>query len=61
MLTVVKCVAGFLTTLTLGVLVLNGMHQLARINEAKADATKVIFWHCGPKGHEYEKVCNASP
>ncbi len=61
MLTVAKCVAAFFISLTLASLMFYGLHQIARINEAKADAVQVIFWHCGPLGHEWEKVCHATP
>jgi hypothetical protein len=53
------CLAGFAIAFTLASLAFHGLHAVARINEAKADVARVMFWHCGPAGHEWEKVCHA--
>lgn len=55
------CLAGFAASTTLAWLMFVGFHQIARITETKTDVARVMFWHCGPAGHEWEKVCHAAP
>ena len=62
MLTVAKCVAAFFISLTLASLMFYGLHQIARINEAKADAVQVIFAHIADRwATSGRKVCHATP
>lgn len=58
MRTLKTCLAGFAASMTLAWLMFAGLHQVERINETTA-APPIFYWHCGPLGHEFEKVCHA--